>query len=157
MIGNNASRALAKEFHSSLDEFEAAVIDGYDFTKLPDFGETLHNNIHQWFHSEENWYTWVDLRTLVNIQAPVPVTVAGPADNPFAGLTIVVTGKVEPYTREGINALIESLGARAGSSVSSKTNYLVCGEKAGSKLEKAQSLGIPVLSPAEFYRMAGVA
>lgn len=157
MIGNNASRALAKEFHSSLDEFEAAVIGGYDFTKLPDFGETLHSNIHQWFHSEENWYTWVDLRTLVNIQAPAPVTVAGPADNPFAGLTIVVTGKVEPYTREGINALIESLGARAGSSVSSKTNYLVCGEKAGSKLEEAQSLGIPVLSPAEFYRMAGVA
>ena len=62
----------------------------------------------------------------------------------------MVTGKVEPYTREGINAKIESLGAHAGSSVSSKTDYLVCGENAGSKLEKAQALGIKILTPAEF-------
>lgn len=71
------------------------------------------------------------------------------------GKTIVVTGKVEPYTRDGINAVIESLGARAGSSVSGKTDYLVCGENAGSKLDKARSLGVAVLTPAEFFRMAG--
>ena len=69
--------------------------------------------------------------------------------------TSVVTGKVEPYSRTGINAKIEALGARAGSSVSSKTDYLICGENAGSKLEKAQSLGITVLTPAEFFRMIG--
>ena len=62
--------------------------------------------------------------------------------NPFVGKTLVVTGKVEPYTRDGINAKIESLGAHAGSSVSSKTDYLICGENAGSKLAKAQELGI---------------
>ena len=67
----------------------------------------------------------------------------------------VVTGKVEPYTREGINAKIESLGAHAGSSVSSKTDYLICGQNAGSKLDKAQALGVKILSPAEFFRMAG--
>ena len=77
-------------------------------------------------------------------------------DNPFAGKTVVVTGKVEPYTRSEINAKIESLGARAGSSVSSKTNFLVCGENAGSKLEKARSLGITVLTPAQFFQMAGM-
>jgi len=71
------------------------------------------------------------------------------------GKTLVVTGKVEPYTRDGINAKIESLGARAGSSVSSKTDYLICGENAGSKLDKARSLGVSVLSPAEFFRMIG--
>lgn len=76
-------------------------------------------------------------------------------DNPFMGKTLVVTGKVEPYTRDGINAKIESLGARAGSSVSSKTDYLICGENAGSKLDKARSLGVSVLSPAEFFRMIG--
>lgn len=68
----------------------------------------------------------------------------------------MVTGKVEPYTRNEINAKIESLGAHAGSSVSSKTSYLVCGENAGSKLEKAQSLGVTVLTPAQFFQMAGV-
>ena len=67
----------------------------------------------------------------------------------------MVTGKVEPYTRDGINEKIESLGAHAGSSVSSKTDYLICGENAGSKLAKAQELGIKILSPDEFFRMAG--
>jgi DNA ligase (NAD+) len=73
------------------------------------------------------------------------------------GKTIVVTGKVEPYTRDGINAVIASLGAHPGSSVSKNTDYLICGENAGSKLGKARSLGVPVLSPAEFFRMNGKA
>ena len=71
-------------------------------------------------------------------------------DNPFVGCTMVVTGKVEPYTRSGINAKIESLGAVAGSSVTKKTDYLIC-----SKLDKARALGIRVLSPGEFFRMIG--
>lgn len=78
-------------------------------------------------------------------------------DNPFAGLTIVVTGKVEPYTRDGINAKIMEYGAKPGSSVSKNTDYLICGENAGSKLDKARALGVPVLSPSEFFRMAGEA
>ena len=78
-------------------------------------------------------------------------------DNSFFGKTIVVTGKVEPYTRDEMNSLIASLGAVAGSSVTRKTDYLVCGEKAGSKLSKARELDIPVLTPEEFFRMAGVA
>lgn len=61
------------------------------------------------------------------------------------------------YNRGEINAKIESLGAHAGSSVSSKTDYLICGENAGSKLDKARQLGIPVLSPAEFFLMADCA
>ena len=76
-------------------------------------------------------------------------------DNPFVGCTMVMTGKVEPYTRSGINAKIESLGAVAGSSVTKKTDYLICGENAGSKLDKACALGIRVLLPGEFFRMIG--
>ena len=154
MIGNTASRALAKQFHSSLDEFEDAVICNFDFTQMPDFGDTLHQNIHQWFQSEENWYFWSELRNHVTIALPA-VQESAPLDNPFVGKTIVVTGKVEPYTRDGINAKIESLGAHAGSSVSSKTDYLVCGENAGSKLSKAQSLGVTVLTPMQFFQMVG--
>lgn len=80
---------------------------------------------------------------------------SAPPDNPFVGKTIVVTGKVEPYTRDSFNAKIESLGAQADSSVSGKTDYLICGENAGSKLDKARSLGVTVLTPAQFFRMAG--
>lgn len=155
MIGRTASRALAKVFHSSLEEFEDAVMAGYDFTQLPDFGDTLQSNITAWFQNEDNWYIWEELRTLVNVRQPEPAAEPQHPDNPFAGKTVVVTGKVEPYTREGINARIESLGAHAGSSVSGKTHYLICGEKAGGKLDKARELGIPVLTPFEFFRMAG--
>ena len=155
MIGNTASRTLAKQFHSSLDEFENAVISQFDFTQLPDFGDTLHQNIHQWFQDEDNWYFWMELRSHVTIASPPPPPEPVALGNPFVGKTIVVTGKVEPYTRDGINAKIESLGARAGSSVSGKTDYLVCGENAGSKLDKARSLGVTVLTPAQFFQMAG--
>ena len=91
----------------------------------------------------------------MRIAPPAPEQAEPARNNPFVGLTIVVTGKVEPFTRSEINAKIEALGAHAGSSVSSKTNYLVCGENAGSKLDKARSLGITVLTPAQFFQMAG--
>lgn len=158
MVGNTASGVLAQEFHSNLDEFRDAVYGGYDFRQLPDFGDTLHNNIHTWFNEEENFCIWEELQMMMNIQKPAVSEnqVINP-DNPFAGKTIVVTGKVEPYTRDGMNSLIASLGAVAGSSVTRKTDYLVCGEKAGSKLSKAQELGVSVLTPEEFFQMAGVA
>ena len=155
MIGNNASKILGRVFHYNLDEFRDAVYSGYDFTQLPDFGETLHANIHEWFCEEENFCIWEELQTMMNIKKPAVEEHSENQNNPFVGLTIVVTGKVEPYTREGINDLIESLGAHAGSSVSKKTNYLVCGENAGSKLAKARELGVTVLTPVEFFRMAG--
>ena len=156
MIGNTASRALAQRFHSSLEEFEEAIYSQFDFKQLPDFGETLHQNIYQWFQDEQNWDIWLGLRELVHIVPPAAPEVAAVKDNPFVGKAVVVTGKVEPYTRGEINAKIEALGAHAGSSVSSKTHYLICGENAGSKLEKARSLGVTVLTPAQFFEMAGV-
>lgn len=154
MIGNTASSALGRCFDWSLRAFEVAVDTGYDFTQLPDFGETLHNNIHEWFRIEENRILWEELKPMVNIEKKEMNTPAV-QDNPFMGKTIVVTGKVEPYTRDGINAKIYSLGAKAGSSVSKNTDYLICGENAGSKLAKAQSLGVTVLSPVEFFSMIG--
>ena len=74
--------------------------------------------------------------------------------NPFAVKTVVVTGKLELFTRDSINAKIESLGAKAGSAVSKNTDYLICGDKAGSKLDKAHALGITVLSEEQFLSMA---
>lgn len=73
--------------------------------------------------------------------------------NPFAGCIIVATGKLEHFTRDGINSKIASLGATAGSAVTRKTSYLICGEKPGSKLAKARALGIPVLSEQQFLEM----
>ena len=73
--------------------------------------------------------------------------------SPFYGCTIVATGKLEHFTRDGINSKIASLGATAGSSVTRKTSYVICGEKPGSKLTKARELGIPILTEQEFLSM----
>ena len=71
----------------------------------------------------------------------------------LAGKTIVATGSLTLYTRKEINDLIESLGGKAAGSVSKKTSYVVAGENAGSKLQKAAELGIPVLTEEEFKNM----
>jgi DNA ligase (NAD+) len=154
MIGKTASRELCRKFNGSLNAFETAVGRGFDFTQLSDFGEVLHRNIHEWFMEKENLFLWKELQTMTVIKKKGTAAAGGNKGNPFIGRTIVVTGKLEHFTRDSINAKIESLGARAGSSVSSNTDYLIRGEKAGSKLDKAQSLGVAVLSEGEFLSMA---
>ena len=74
-------------------------------------------------------------------------------NNPFYGKNVVATGKLENYTRDGIQTKLLSLGAKPGSAVSKNTDYLIVGEKAGSKLEKAQNLGVKTLSESEFEAM----
>lgn len=147
MIGRTAARVLNGIFDGDLDEFEAAVNRGYNFSALEGFGATMNANIHCWFIEEENYVLWEELQEMVNIEK---TTTAAPVAD---GRTIVATGKFVHFSRDSINAYIESLGAKAGSSVSKKTDYLVYGEKAGSKLAKAQELGVPVLSEQEFMTM----
>ena len=153
MIGRTASRALDNYFGGSLDEFEKAAISGFDFTVLPDFGATLSGNIHDWFQASENLTLWRTLQDEFEFENRKDVVAMENKKNPFVGCTIVATGKLENFTRDGINSKIVSLGATAGSSVTRKTNYLICGEKPGSKLTKARELGIPVLTEQEFLSM----
>ena len=97
MVGNTASRTLAGVFHSDLEEFEDAVHHQYDFTQLPDFGDTLHNNIHEWFYDEENLYVWEVLQQMLHIEKRTAENnTAAVRENPFVGMNVVVTGKVEP-------------------------------------------------------------
>ena len=77
-------------------------------------------------------------------------------DNPFVGKVLVVTGKLNHFTRDSINEKIASLGAKTAGSVSKKTDYLITNEQSGSsKYKKAMELGIPVISEDEFLRMIG--
>ena len=154
MCGRTASRELRRYFNGDISVFEKALNDRFDFTQLNGFGEALHRNIHDWFAVEENIQLWKELQKMVTIENKETSATAEAAGNTFAGRTIVVTGKLEYFTRNTINAKIESLGATAGRAVSKNTDYLICGENAGSKLEKARVLGITVLSERQFLSMA---
>ncbi len=150
MIGNTASRALGYRFHDDIDELIRAVDDGFDFTVLDDFGDTLNHNIHAWFADQANRMTLYNMKKEVTIMMNTNKTVSA---NPLFGKTVVVTGTLENFTRDTINAKLLSLGATPGSSVTRKTDYVIAGEKAGSKLTKAQNLGIRVLTEEEFLEL----
>lgn len=156
MVGRTKSRVLCEVFEGSLNRFEKAAAGNYDFSKLEDFGDTLNRNIHTWFADEDNLSLWRNLqmemnfRTVENKAAEEELV---SSKSPFQGCMIVATGKLTNFTRDGINSKIYELGGKPGSSVSKNTDYLICGEKAGSKLAKAQSLGIKILSEAEFLDM----
>ena len=151
MVGRHAGRDLDKYFHGSWEAFEQAIQNGFDFTQLPDFGQTMHDNIYQWYADTEEEKLWRPL--LGQITFEKEDTTMTNTNNPFWGKTIVATGKLEGYTRDGIQEKLLSLGAHPASSVTKKTDYLIVGEKAGSKLTKAQQLGIRTLTEEEFEEM----
>ena len=137
MIGRTKSRILDTVFSGNLTAFEQAAVGDYDFTQLEDFGEILNHNIHSWFADEANLDLWKNLQNEFTFEQRKEETIMT-KENKFTGCTIVATGKLEHFTRDGINDKILELGAKPGSSVTKKTDYLICGEKAGSKLAKAQ-------------------
>lgn len=152
MIGKDASRTLAKQFGSNLDAFLQAVTEQFDFSTLEDFGPILCGNLRDWFAKEENLALMTQILTEVTLQAPAAAPPVQ-ANNPFAGKTVVVTGTLEHFTRESIQEKLLSLGAKAAGSVSKNTDYVIAGDKAGSKLTKAQDLGVTVLTEQEFLSM----
>lgn len=155
MIGRTAGGVLEHYFQGDLQEFAKAAVECFDFTLLPDFGETMSQSIWNWFRNHENLKLWNTLQKEFNFKEDTIMAkkINSTQSNPFTGCIIVATGKLEHFTRNSINDKIISIGATAGSSVTRKTNYLICGEKPGSKLTKAKELGIPVLTEQEFLDM----
>lgn len=153
MIGRTASKAISQYFCGDIGQFEQAVRNKFDFTQLPDFGDTLCGNIYAWFERDENQVLWDELKKEVTFMSTQAEQVV--AENPFMGKTVVATGTLENFTRVGIQSKIESLGGKAASSVSKKTDYVIAGEKAGSKLEKARAFGVTVITEEQFLQMIG--
>ena len=152
MVGRHAGRTIDEYFAGDWNAFEQAIKDGFDFTQLKDFGEIMHKNIYKWYSDSEEALLWRPL--IGKIEFIKERTTMNTNNNtPFFGKTIVATGKLLNYTRSEIQAKILSLGAIPGSSVTKNTDYLIVGEKAGSKLSKAQQLGIKTLTEDEFEAM----
>lgn len=152
MVGRHAGRDLDRYFNGSWAEFESAIQNGFDFTQLPDFGQTMNDNIYQWYADVEEEKLWRPLLHKIHF-IKENHTMNANQNTPFAGKTVVATGKLQNYSREEIQLKLLSLGAKPGSSVSRNTDYLIVGEKAGSKLAKAQQLGVETLTEQEFEDM----
>lgn len=145
-VGAKAGKVLAQAF-GSLDALMEA--DEERLTQVPDVGAITARSIVAWFHSQQSRHMVERLRQAgVNFASKVEIT-----DRRFEGKTFVLTGALTRFTRVEAEEKIELFGGKASGSVSKKTSYVVAGEAAGSKLRKANELGIPVLSEDEFLRM----
>ena len=145
-VGQKAAKVLAARF-GTLEALRAATVE--ELTAVDDIGEITARSLVDWLHSPQAEHLIAALKEAgVNMTSAVQI-----AGDKLAGKTFVLTGTLQQFSRAEAGERIEALGGKVSSSVSKKTSYVVAGEEAGSKLTKAQSLGIPVLSEAEFLAL----
>ncbi len=146
-VGNKTAKILARNF-KSLDNLMQASVE--EISSINEIGEIMAKSIYDFFQQEQTKDLIDKLKESgVNTQYLVNEV----SDNRFEGMSFVLTGKLEKYTRDEASDIIERLGGKTSSSVSKKTNYVLAGEDAGSKLTKAESLGVKVISEDEFEKM----
>ncbi|HEY4232918.1 MAG TPA: NAD-dependent DNA ligase LigA [Lacipirellulaceae bacterium] len=148
-VGTRVAATVAGHF-GSMDDLQAATEE--ELADVEDVGPVIAESLHAFLHSKRGEQAIRRLRE-VDVDMTAPKTPRTVATGPLVGKTLVVTGTLEKYSREEIQELIAKHGGRAASSVSKSTDFLVAGEKAGSKLEKAQKLGVKVLTEEEFQEL----
>ena len=146
-VGVKAAKVLAKTYEN-MDNLANASIE--DLSQVDEVGPIVANSINEFFSQEQ---TKDLLKRLKNAGVNMERQKEENEDDRFAGKTFVLTGSLEKYSREEASNIIEKFGGKTSSSVSKKTTYLLAGEDAGSKLTKAQSLGVQIISENEFEEM----
>ena len=146
-VGVKLAKTLARYF-KDMDKLIVATYE--ELRMIDDVGEITADTIYEFFRQEQT----IDLinklkQANVNMKAEIQEN----EDGKFAGKTFVLTGSLEHYSREEASEIIEKMGGKTSSSVSKKTDYVLAGEDAGSKLKKAQELGITIISEEEFITM----
>ncbi|MBX3280878.1 MAG: NAD-dependent DNA ligase LigA [Acidobacteria bacterium] len=148
-VGERYAKILANHFRD-IDKIASATVEELD--DIPEIGLAVAESVFEWFRDQHNKDVLERLRAAgVTMQTDASTTAA--LDERFVGKTFVLTGKLEKYTRDEAARLIEERGGRVSSSVSKKTDYVVAGEDAGSKLTKAESLGVAILDEQAFTVM----
>ena len=151
-VGEATAAGLAAHF-GTIEALEQASID--DLQKVPDVGIVVATHVRNFFAEESNREVIAQLRK-EGVRWPAPVVVnAEEIDSPFAGKTVVLTGSLSQLSRDDAKARLAALGAKVAGSVSKKTDLVIAGEAAGSKLAKAQELGIAVIDEDEMLRLLG--
>lgn len=146
-VGSKMAKSLAKKY-KSIDNLMNADLE--DLSMQADVGEITASSIYEFFKQDQT----IDLiNKLKDAGVNMESLQAENTDNRFEGMTFVLTGALEEFTRDEASDIIEKFGGKTSSSVSKKTTYVLAGEDAGSKLTKAQGLGVAIISEAEFKDM----
>jgi len=148
-VGPRVAQLITRQY-PTIEKLMAASKE--ELAAIHEIGDAIAESVIEFCHSDAGRQTFAELANVgVKLSEDVP---EDPGDElPLQGKSIVVTGTLQRHTRDEVKALIEKLGGRAASSVSKNTDFVVAGEKAGSKLTKAQQLGVQVLSEAEFEQL----
>lgn len=146
-VGGKASKMLAKKY-KTLDNIADASFE--ELQEMNDVGEVMANSIVEFFAQDQ---TRDLIEKLKQAGVNTEVVEEETGDNRFEGKTFVLTGSLEEFTRKEAEELIEKYGGKTSGSVSKKTDYVLAGEEAGSKLKKAQELGVTIISEQEFKEM----
>lgn len=145
-VGQKAAKVLASHF-GNLDSLVRADVN--ELTLIPDIGGITAQFITEWFSNPQSLHLIERLRSAgVDFTSHEEIK-----DNRFAGMTFVLTGTLNNYKRDEAGAIIESFGGKVSGSVSKKTSFVLAGAEAGSKLTKAESLGIKIISEEDFMEM----
>ncbi len=145
-VGPRVATILAEEFGSIAALTEASV---ETLAAVPEIGPVIAESVHSWLTGDYGRHVVRELQA-AGVQMDMPSEHRARRDGPLAGKTLVVTGTLAGFTRQEAEEAIRNTGGRAASSVSKKTDYVVAGAEAGSKLAKAEKLGVPVLDEAGF-------
>ena len=146
-IGSKSAKTLAKKF-KSIDNLKNATLE--ELTLTNDVGEITAKSIYKFFNQEQTLHL---LEKLKKADVNMNLIKNEIADNRFEGKTFVLTGSLKKYTREQASKIIENFGGKTSSSVSKKTDFVLAGEEAGSKLDKANELGVNVITEEQFTEM----
>ena len=148
-VGTQVAATIAKHF-GSLDAIRKATLE--ELSEINEIGEVIAASLHRFVHQSPGSDILQELENAGVVMTEAMAEEEQISDV-FAGKTFVVTGTLTDFTRDQIHELIVQHGGKTSSSVSGKTDYLVSGEKAGSKLAKAQDFGVEILSEADFQRL----
>ncbi len=140
-VGANVGMVLAQHF-GSLENLSVAGVE--DIAQVEGIGPKIAQSVHEFFETPQNVEVLERLRT-AGVKLTEDRAVAADAPQPLAGLTFVLTGALQKFTRKAAGDALKAMGAKVTGSVSKRTSYVVAGAAAGSKLAKAEQLGIPVL------------
>lgn len=148
-VGTRVATILARQF-GSMEKLQAVSVE--DLSETDEIGEIIAESIHRFLHGDYGQQAVSELQQLGLAMASLE-EVREEGLGVFAGKTVVVTGTLVQYTRNEVKRLIEQQGGRAASSVSGKTDYLLAGEQAGSKLTRAEELGVQVITEDQFAEL----